>query len=358
MEGTRARAGACAAIVAPVGVTDGRAVRRIPVIALLVLALTAGSAHAIGTDLENQAAFGGYTCAQVEVGGSLLPAEWTWGITGPPRPINGCTYLATGAAAIGAPSGGAFAVAARVRVPTGSTGPMRIDVLRSTRSALGAQCCTLAAASATFVPPANATTQVPLALPMRNDLNAAFGETVDSLALTVLSRDVIVPLARGAGATGALAFHPELLPTDAGHNSSGVGAVPLLNADLVPCAGSSRCTGLALTVATRIPTLVRLAGGATLPAVCVLAGPGTCVVVATVPRLAAAVKRTTVGRGKVTLTAAGRRTVKISFAKAFRRAVAKRRRALAIRLEASATVTGPVPSSSTTARTVTVRAGR
>ncbi len=235
---------------------------------------------------------------------------------------------------------------------------MRIDVLRSTRSAAGAQCCTLAASSATFVPPANATTQVPLALPMRNDLNPAFGETVDSLALTVLSRNVVVPLARGAGATGALAFHPELLPSDAGHNSSGVGALPLLNADLVPCAGTSRCTGLALSVATRVPTLVRLANGATLPAVCALAGPGTCVIVATVPRLAAAVKRTTVGRGKVTLTAAGKRTVKITFTKKFRRAIAARRRSLAIRLEATATVTAPLPSSSKAARTVTVRAGR
>lgn len=333
--------------------------RRTVAIALLLTAFMAGSAHAIGTDLENQAAFGAYTCAQVEVGGSLLPAEWTWGITGPPRPINGCTYLATGAAAISAPTGGAFAVAARVRVPTASTGPMRIDVLRSTRSAAGAQCCNLAASSAVFVPPANATTQVPIALPMRNDLNPSFGETVDSLALTVLSRDVVVPLARGAGATGSLAFHPELLPSDAGHNSSGVTAVPLLNADLVPCAATTRCTGLALTVANRVPTLVRLANGATLPAVCALAGPGTCVVVATVPRLgAAAVKRTTVGRGKVTLTAAGRATVRVAFTKTFRRAIAKRRRAVQLRLEATATVTGPVPSTSTTTRAVTVRAGR
>lgn len=333
--------------------------RRIAAIALLLPAFSAGPAHAIGTDLENQTAFGTYTCAQVEVGGTLLPAEWTWGITGPPRPINGCTYLATGAAAISAPSGGAFAVAARIRVPTASTGPMRIDVLRSTRSALGAQCCNLAASSTAFVPPANATTQVALALPMRNDLNPAFGETVDSLALTVLSRNVVVPLARSAGASGALAFHPELIPSDAGHNSSGVGAIPLLNADLVPCAGTSRCTGLALTVATRVPTLVRLANGAALPAVCALAGPGTCVIVATVPRLAAAAaKRTTVGRGKVTLTAAGKRTVRIAFTRKFRRAIAARRRSLAIRLEATATVTAPVPSSSKTARTVTVRAGR
>jgi hypothetical protein len=332
--------------------------RRIAAIALLLLILTPGSTQAIGTDLESQAAFANYTCAQVDVGGTLLPAEWTWGIAGPPRPINGCTYLATGAAAISAPSGGAFAVAARVRVPTASTGPMRIDVLRSTRSALGAQCCNIAASSTPFVPPANATTQVALALPMRNDLNPAFGETVDSLALTVLSRDVVVPLARSPGATGALAFHPELIPSDAGHNSSGVAAVPLLNADLVPCIGTSRCTGLALTVATRVPTLVRLADGATLPAACALAGPGTCVIVATVPRPAAAAKRTTVGRGKVTLPAAGRRTVRIAFTKAFRRAIAARRRAIAIRLEATATVTAPVPSSSKAARTVTVRAGR
>jgi len=224
---------------------------------------------------------------------------------------------------------------------------------------LGAQCCTLAASSTAFVPPANATTQVAVALPMRNDLNPAFGETVDSLALTVLSRDVIVPLARGAGATGSLAFHPELLPSDAGHSSSGVGAVPLLNGDLVPCATTNRCTGLALTVANRVPTLVRLANGATLPALCALAGPGTCVVVATVPGLAAAAaKRTTVGRGKVTLTAAGRRPVKVTFTKAFRRAIGARRRSLAIRLEATATVTAPVPSSSKATRTVTVRAGR
>ena len=175
----------------------------------------------------------------------------------------------------------------------------------------------------------------------------------------MLSRDVIVPLARGAGATGSLAFHPELLPSDAGHSSSGVGAVPLLNGDLVPCATTNRCTGLALTVANRVPTLVRLANGATLPALCALAGPGTCVVVATVPGLAAAAaKRTTVGRGKVTLTAAGRRPVKVTFTKAFRRAIGARRRSLAIRLEATATVTAPVPSSSKATRTVTVRAGR
>jgi hypothetical protein len=103
---------------------------------------------------------------------------------------------------------------------------------------------------------------------------------------------------------------------------------------------------------------VRLANGATLPAVCALAGPGTCVIVATVPRLAGAARRSTVGRGQVTLTAAGRRSVKITFTRKFRRAIAKRRRSLAIRLEATATVTAPVPSSSKATRTVTVRAGR
>jgi len=342
----------------------------------LLLAASAGPSGAAGPDLDGQALFGTYTCAQVEVAGALLPSEWTWGITGPPRPINGCTYLATGAAAIGAPAGGGFAVAARVRVPTASTGPMRIDVLRATRSDLGAQCCTLAASSATFVPPANATTQVPVALPMRNDLNPAFGETVDYLALTVLARDVVVPLVRVAGggvgsvatgATGALAFHPELIPSDAGHQSTGVSAVPLLNADVVPCAGTTRCTGLALTVAGRVPTLVRLASGAVLPARCALAGPGRCVVVATVPRSvaralgaagAAAAKRTSVGSGSATFSVAGTRTVKVAFTRRFRRALASRRRSLTVRLEATATVSAPLPARSTASRTVKLRSGR
>jgi hypothetical protein len=326
-----------------------------------VLLCSTSGAVAIGTPLEAQTVFGQYGCGQVHISGfGLLPSESTYGIIAPPRPINGCTYLGTGSFAIPAPPGGGYAVAARVRVAGASTGPMRIDVLRSTRSAAGFVCCTLAASSAVFTPTPNSITQVPVLLPMRSDLNATFGETVDNLALTVLGRNTVVPLSPApGGAPPSLAWFPELIPSDAGANNTATPVVPLLNADVVACGGSpingsisNLCTGLAFQVAARLPTLVQIGNGVALPATCVVSGPGSCTVVATIPLNVARglgiasranaerPRRIAVGTGRVNFTAAGKKTVRVRFTKTFRTMAKLRTAALSIRLAATARANG------------------
>lgn len=353
-----------------------RALSRVEMAALGALLCSAPGALGIGTPLEGQTVFGQYGCGQVHISGfGLLPSESTWGIIGPPRPINGCTYLGTGAFGIPAPPGGGYAVAARVRVAGASTGPMRIDVLRSTRSAVGFVCCTLAASSAVFTPTPNSITQVPLLLPMRSDFTATFGETVDNLALTVLGRDTVVPLSPAtAGAPPSLAWFPELVPSDAGANSTATPVVPLLNADVAACGGSpingsisNLCTGLAFQVANRVPTLVQIANGVALPATCVVNGPGSCTVVATIPlnvarglgiaclTRAAKPRRIAVGTGRAAFTAAGRKTIQIVFTRKFRTMARSRRADLSIRLTATAKVGG---ATSQQIKAVTLKARR
>ncbi len=353
-----------------------RALARTVVGALGALLCSATAAMGIGTPLETQTVFGQFGCGQVHISGfGLLPSESTYGIIAPPRPINGCTYMGTGAFGIPSPPGGGYAVAARVRVAGASTGPMRIDVLRSTRSAVGFVCCTLAASSAVFTPTPNSITQVSLLLPMRSDFNATFGETVDNLALTVLGRGTVVPLSPApGGAPPSLAWFPELIATDAGANNTATPVVPLLNADVAACGGSpingsisNLCTGLAFRVATRVPTLVQIGNGVALPATCVVNGPGSCTVVATIPlnvarglgiaslTHAAKPKRIAVGTGRVNFTAVGKKTVKVVFTKKFRIMATNRRAALSIRLTATAKAGG---ATSQQIKTVTLKARR
>lgn len=158
-----------------------------------------------------------------------------------------CTYVGTGnlggqetAGAIG--PGVLTAVRIKAAAPVG---PMRVTILRATRSGVGFACCFFAAESATFTPAANATTQVNLRLPMRSDLDPNFGETVDYMALTVLAPGVPVPGFDG-GVPGdftrssALAFFPHVRPGDTRVDGAGVtDFVPLIQGNFSSICGAS-----------------------------------------------------------------------------------------------------------------------
>lgn len=179
-----------------------------------------------------------------------------------------CTYLATtrlgGSTEV--PQAPGPSVAIRARVKAGPVvGPVQVTVMRATRSSIGFACCFHAGESAPFTPAPNAVTTVSVRLPMRSDLDPAFGETVDYLGLTVLAPGVPVP-AHEIGSPGdlsnpgALAFFPHLRPGDERADGSGLGGVvPLLQADVIPLCGA--VGGAAAAQASRCLPGVELAGG-------------------------------------------------------------------------------------------------
>jgi hypothetical protein len=158
-----------------------------------------------------------------------------------------CTYVGTGNLG-GQETAGAIGpgVLTAVRIKAASpTGPMRVTILRATRSGVGFACCFFAAESATFTPAANATTQVNLRLPMRSDLDPNFGETVDYMALTVLAPGVPVPGFDGGipgdvTRSSSLAFFPHVRPGDSRVDGAGVtDFVPLIQGNFASICGAS-----------------------------------------------------------------------------------------------------------------------
>lgn len=172
-----------------------------------------------------------------------------------------CTYVATSAGGAEIPQAqfpGGVLTAVRVRVGP-VTGPMQATILRATRSAAGFQCCYHAGESAAFTPTPNSVTTVPVRLPMRNDLNPSFGETVDYLGITVLAPGVPIPM-QDLGSPndfpgqGAIAFFPHQRPGDVRVDGNGLGAlVPLVNGEFTPLctAGAAAASRLSATARRR-----------------------------------------------------------------------------------------------------------
>ncbi len=208
--------------------------------AVLFASMPASALTTIGADLNRpaNAAFGCEALASTDAFGGRLFL---------PSGAQTCTYLGSGSISDqrevpGAPATG---VVVRARVKVGPvTGPMQITVLRATRSGIGFACCFHAGETPPFVPAANAVTTLNVRLPVRFDLNPAFGETRDYVGLTVLAPGVPIP-AHEEGAPGrfgaplAASWFPHVRPGDERVDSAGVaGVVPLVQADVVPL-----CTG-------------------------------------------------------------------------------------------------------------------
>lgn len=135
-----------------------------------------------------------------------------------------------------------------VNVRTGPrTGPMRIQVIRNLRSQAtgvgggpaGAICCTSPAQSQVFTLPPNATTTVPVDIPVKNTVESVDREpieVVDYLGLTILDRNSSLPVGAGQGAMLTM-FLPAL---DRGGQDlmgpSFQGMFPLMSAVVCPAA--------------------------------------------------------------------------------------------------------------------------
>ncbi len=217
-------------------------VRRVCLLlAALVVAGTAASAapaHALrfGADLRRP--------ANAQFGCTVIP-----GILPLPSGAATCTWFSAGTAGnqregFNVPAG--RGTVRRVRVKVGPvTGPMRIVVLRSVRSAQGgvALCCRERLRSRAFTPRANAVSTVRVAFAVRNDrvpnpVSEAF--SFDTLALSVLAPGVPVP-AHDTGILDPLAapisaaFFPALRARQERADSTGTtGFQVLLNADWLP----------------------------------------------------------------------------------------------------------------------------
>ena len=214
-------------------------------VVLMLLAPASAGAVVFGANL-NRPVNAAFDCRGYPVGG---PAYFFQ-----PTNANTCTWVGAGTTSFdltetfGVPAAG---VINAVRVKVGpATGPMQVTVLRSFRSTSGGtgfQCCFHAGETAVFTPAANAVTTVATALPVRNDLDPAFGETRDYIGLTVLAPGVPIPAhdtgnyATDGSAASALAFFPHVKAGDVRADGTGIGGImPLLQANLVPCAGGGR----------------------------------------------------------------------------------------------------------------------
>jgi hypothetical protein len=206
------------------------------VVFAVLFATPQATADTIGSDL-NRTPSAAYGC-EVMPGSDMFGGRFFYA-TGQ----TSCTYLAV-------PAGGPEIPAATfpggiltsVSVRTGPvTGPMRATILQATRSDYGFQCCHFAGESAVFTPAANTITTVPVRLPMRNDLNPDFGETVDYLALTVLAAGVPIPMQDLGGGSAPMAsgFFPHVSPGQSRVDGAGLGGlVPLIQGEFQPtCSG-------------------------------------------------------------------------------------------------------------------------
>jgi hypothetical protein len=122
---------------------------------------------------------------------------------------------------------------------------MQVTVARAISSTTaGFTCCFYNGESQVFRPRPNATTSVPMRLPVSSEFNVQSGfQAVDYLGLTVLANDVAIPgqYPGNNGFEGSLGFFPRLRPEDSVNgrvDGYGNSLIPLLNADFVPiCAG-------------------------------------------------------------------------------------------------------------------------
>jgi hypothetical protein len=220
---------------------------------------------------------------------------------------------------------------------------MQAVILRATRSGSGFACCFWAGQSQVFTPQPNAVTAVGVRLPMRSDFDAAFGETVDYLGLTVLAPGVPIP-GHDEGVPGdvtrgsALAFFPHVAPGDTRADGAGVGAfTPLIAGDFFPLCGASAIRGLATAQAGTpcipgvqiVDNTARLDGaGLFVNVICNVAAPcnGDIRFQSRRVRVAAAAKAVTYGRVRFQVASADRRRVKGKLTPAGRRLLRGKRR--------------------------------
>ena len=236
--------------------------------------------------------------ANVRYGCEVLPSTDAFGrrlLLG--APFGGaatCTYLGFGVLGAltetpQAPSGGGIVTQVRVKVGP-VTGPMQITVLKALRTRLepGAEgtgavtaCCFYDGATPAFTPAPNAVTTLNVRLLMRNDLDPAFGETVDYLGLTVLAPGVPIP-AHDLGTPGdvrqpgALGFFPHIKPGDERSDYAGVGAfVPLISAEIIQLCGgraARAAAGPCIPVVSPVGAATVANGRARLQLLCNLLG--------------------------------------------------------------------------------------
>lgn len=207
-----------------------------------IFASADASAVTIGTDLS-RAPNATYGCEAMP-GSDMFGGRFFY-----PTGAASCTYLAVPAGGAEIPQatvGGGVLTSVSVRVG-GTTGPMQATILQATRSSYGFQCCHFAGASGVFTPAANTVTTVPVRLPMRNDLNPSFGETVDYLALTVLAPGVPIPMEDLGGGSAPMAsgFFPHVSDGQSRVDGAGLGGlVPLIRGEFQPtCAGRAAAAG-------------------------------------------------------------------------------------------------------------------
>lgn len=244
-------------------------------VALCLFVAAPAQAVAIGPDLN------AYT-ANVTYGCEAVPSNWLGTRFYYASNQPSCTYLASSVNIQNVPQaqfpGG---VLTAVRVKTGpGTGPMQATILRATRSAAGFQCCYHAVESQIFTPPANTIATVPVRLPMRNDLDPNFGETVDYLAITVLQPGVPIPMqdfgdpGTDIHPNGASGFWPHVKPGDIRVDGNGLtGLQPLIAGEFTTlCSGRAAGARAAARPGERVTVSgararARVAGGGCIRAV-------------------------------------------------------------------------------------------
>jgi hypothetical protein len=335
---------------------------RWPVVVLVMLTAAApAQAVRIGADLNRP--------ANVNYGCETFPTTNAFGnrfLLG--SGFGTCTYLGAGRLGDQSESPGARGapgVLTRVLVKAGpAVGPMQAVILRATRSGSGFACCFWAGQSQVFTPQPNAVSAVGVRLPMRSDFDAAFGETVDYLGITVLAPGVPVP-GHDEGVPGdvtrgsALAFFPNVAPGDTRADGAGVGAfTPLIAGDFFPLCGASAIRGLRTAQAGTpclpgvqiVDNTARVDGaGLFLNVICNVAAPCNGDIrfqsrrVRVAAAAGAAAKTVTYGRIRFNVASGNRRRVKGKLTAAGRRLLHGHRRA---KVYAVARVGGRVIASS------------
>ena len=264
-----------------------------------------------------------------------------------------CTWMGVGSVAQPQVGGGivpANGVVTQVRLRVGgTTGPMRVVVLRSFRdqnSTASPACCTEVAETAVFTPPPNAVTVLNTALPVHNDLvgnDPATGmQTFDSLGLSILAPGVSIPLFdTGAhdpsnfSIPQALATFPAYTPGQTRADGAGVGGFQLLlQGELVPTVVTPPAPAgpAPIALALLVPTAPIVGGNVVLTLRCAAAVQCVGFIVLQSARsvgaspAASKKKAVTYGRARFKIDAGKKKKLKVKLSRTGRKLVKKHKR--------------------------------
>jgi hypothetical protein len=316
--------------------------------ALLVPASAHAQAVSFGADLNRPANNGFATCFNGYDEGSFyhfVPAQ------------NTCTWAGVGGLGNTSEShvAPATGVITNVRVKVGpTTGPMQFTLLRYYRRDNPAEPGRpdlrgpfFQGETGAFTPAANATTSVPVNLPVRSDFDPNLNAYVfDALGLTVLAPNVPIPAHDTGDRSGsflAAAWFPRVSPADQangrvdGHSPAGV--VPLYNA-IMACGGGAAVRAaqcgvagggaggnlmLSPSLALRRSSAEVQRGIARLRLACQLSM--TCLGTVRLTRRAGAAAKVTYANGRFRIKPGATKTVKAKLTKSGKRLMRKRKRA-------------------------------